>query len=134
MAPATPVTPAAPHHESPAQVDLSTLLTRAQIQAHLSTLTAHESTLDASLTQLIQDRQRLSSQLNALDALSEVVGGIQGEAEGMADSVRIVAETAERVGGKVRVLDEEQVRRGSEPFWKKWCSPTRLSVPRQSLH
>lgn len=113
MAPATPLTPAAPQQTSPTKLDLSTLTTRAQIQAHLASLTAHESTLDSSLSRLIQDRQRLSTQLNALDSLSEVVGGIQGEAEGMADSVRNVAETAERVGGKVRVLDEEQV--GSSP-------------------
>jgi len=38
------------------------------------------------------------------------VGGIQGEAAHMASEIGAVAETAERVGAKVRGLDEEQVR------------------------
>lgn len=91
-------------------VDLASLTTRAAVQAHLAALNAHEARLDEQLTTLISSRARLSKQLKALQTLREVVQGIEAEAEGLSNEVRLVAETAERVGGKVRVLDEEQVR------------------------
>lgn len=98
----------------PPVVDIDALLTRSQIQYHLHNLSLQESSLDATLSTLINSRSKLTTQLNALDGLRELVEGIQGEAEHMAREVRAVAETAERVGGKVRVLDEEQV--GLLPF------------------
>ncbi|TNY17793.1 COG4 transport protein-domain-containing protein [Rhodotorula diobovata] len=84
--------------ESPARVDPAALLTRA------------DGTLDARLTGLISSRARLAAQLRTLGSLGEVVGGIQGEAEHMAGEIGAVAETAERVGAKVRGLDQEQSR------------------------
>ncbi|KAL8286854.1 hypothetical protein RQP46_003860 [Phenoliferia psychrophenolica] len=90
--------------------ELSTVTTRAQVEHHLAQLGAHEATLDARLSSLISSRTRLSAQLNALEGLREVVEGIQQEAQHMAHDIRGVAGTAERVGGKVRVLDEEQSR------------------------
>ncbi|GAA6000376.1 hypothetical protein JCM10207_007985 [Rhodosporidiobolus poonsookiae] len=108
-APVTPVTASVPP-PPPSQVDPKSLLTRHDIERHLSALTAQESTLDTRLTQLISSRTRLTSQLKTLDALREVVGGIQGEAEHMAREVGAVAQTAERVGAKVRGLDQEQSR------------------------
>ncbi|KAI5479668.1 hypothetical protein MNV49_003178 [Pseudohyphozyma bogoriensis] len=91
-------------------VPFTTLTTRAEIEEQLTLLTYQESTLDQTLASLISSRQRLASQLSALQGLREVVDGIEGEAEHMAREVRGVAETADRVGGKVRVLDEEQSR------------------------
>ncbi|GAA5891294.1 hypothetical protein JCM6882_004648 [Rhodosporidiobolus microsporus] len=94
----------------PSRVAPSSLVTRQDIERHLSALTAQESSLDARLTQLISSRTRLTSQLKTLDSLREVVGGIQAEAEHMAREIGAVAQTAERVGAKVRGLDEEQSR------------------------
>lgn len=97
-------------HLSPSKLDPATLLTRQDIERHLSSLTSQESELDSRLSGLISSRTRLTSQLKALESLREVVGGIQGEAAHMASEIGAVAETAERVGAKVRGLDEEQVR------------------------
>lgn len=95
----------------PQSIDINTLLTRQQIQHQLSLLTSHEQQLDAKLQHLIAPatRQlRLVTQLRALDSLSQVVGGIQLEANQMRHKVADVADTAERVGGTVRQLDLEQ--------------------------
>ncbi|GAA5979541.1 hypothetical protein JCM11641_005429 [Rhodosporidiobolus odoratus] len=94
----------------PSKVDPSSFVTRLDVERHLSALTAQESTLDARLTQLISSRTRLTDQLATLDSLKQVLGGIQGEAEHMAREIGAVAETAQRVGAKVRGLDEEQSR------------------------
>lgn len=92
-------------------IDPSLLTTRSEIDAQLAALTQHESQLDAKLADLISSRSKLSTQLNSLDGLREVIHGIQHAAGHMSSEVGRVAETAERVGGKVRILDEEQVRR-----------------------
>lgn len=91
-------------------IDPSLLTTRSEILAQLASLTQHESQLDVKLANLISSRSKLSAQLNSLDGLREVINGIQIEAGHMSSEVGRVAETAERVGGKVRILDEEQVR------------------------
>lgn len=95
---------------APSRLDPASLLTRQDIERHLSSLTAQESELDARLAGLISSRARLSSHLKALESLRPVVSGIQGESAHMAAEIGAVAETAERVGAKVRGLDEEQVR------------------------
>ena len=91
-------------------IDPSLLTTRSEILTQLASLSQHESQLDVKLANLISSRTKLSTQLNSLDGLREVINGIQLEAGHMGNEVGKVAETAERVGGKVRVLDEEQVR------------------------
>ncbi len=101
--------PLPPSSTLPSGLDISTLTTRAAIEAHLQALSFQESSLDNKLSTLISSRAQLAGHLQALNGLEEVVAGIQGEAEVMADRVGEVAETAERVGGKVRVLDQEQV-------------------------
>ncbi|BGP01261.1 Conserved oligomeric Golgi complex subunit 4 [Rhodotorula toruloides] len=106
VAPSSPSLPA----PQPSRTDPASLLTRQDVERHLSALIAQESSLDARLTQLISSRSRLAHQLKSLASLSEVVGGIQGEAEHMAGEIAAVAETADRVGAKVRGLDEEQSR------------------------
>ncbi|GAA5869453.1 hypothetical protein JCM16303_000476 [Sporobolomyces ruberrimus] len=95
---------------APSRLDPASLLTRQDIERHLSSLTAQESELDARLAGLISSRARLSSHLKALESLRPVVSGIQGESAHMAAEIGAVAETAERVGAKVRGLDEEQSR------------------------
>jgi hypothetical protein len=95
--------------------DLTNLTSRAQIEAYLASLTLQESALDSTLTSLISSRAQITAQLKTLEGLRGVVGEVQEQAEHMVREVSAIAETAERVGGKVRVLDEEQVR-GSSSF------------------
>lgn len=90
-------------------LDPLALTSRSAIESLLTSLTSQESILDSQLTSLISSRHRLTTQLDKLEQLRDVVGGIQDQAEGMRRAVGAVAVTAERVGGKVRVLDEEQV-------------------------
>lgn len=92
------------------EVDISQLTTRAEILERLARLETHEAQLDERLSNLISSRTRLDTQLGQLEGLRDAVGGIQVEASHMTREVTGVAETAERVGGKVRLLDEEQVR------------------------
>ncbi|GAA5858483.1 hypothetical protein JCM8547_007326 [Rhodosporidiobolus lusitaniae] len=94
----------------PYKVDPASLVTRQDIEKHLAALALQESALDQRLTLLISSRTRLTAQLKTLDSLREVVGGIQAEAEHTAREIGAVAQTAERVGAKVRGLDEEQSR------------------------
>ncbi|KAM0788201.1 hypothetical protein ACM66B_001360 [Microbotryomycetes sp. NB124-2] len=94
----------------PLSVDMANLSTRSAIQAQLSSLNAQESQLDGQLSTLINSRARLTRQLKALQHLRHVVEGIEHEAVGLSTEVRAVAETADRVGSKVRLLDEEQSR------------------------
>ncbi len=107
--PSSPPLPSLPSPSSTSTLSPS-LLTRTDIQKHLDTLTIKESSLDSRLNKLITNTQRLTTQLKTLDDLREVVGTIQGEAEHTAREIGAVAQTAERVGAKVRGLDEEQVR------------------------
>lgn len=93
----------------PAVVELSALTSRGLIEAQLEQLSFQEAALDQTLSSLIQSRTELGSLLHQLSRLEEVVDPIVTEAVVMADKVADVAETAERVGGKVRVLDQEQV-------------------------
>lgn len=108
---------AAPHPDPavaadnlPAQTDPAQLATRHDIEQRLAQLSARESTLDERLEGLITSRGRLATQLRTLESLRHAVHGIHGEAEHMANEVAHVAESADRVGAKVRTLDEEQVR------------------------
>ncbi|GAA5976610.1 hypothetical protein JCM10908_005566 [Rhodotorula pacifica] len=104
---------AAPHagnDNASTKVEPAALATRQDIEQSLAMLSAKESDLDERLAKLIQSRGRLTSQLRALENLRQVVRGISGEAGHMANEVAVVAETAERVGAKVRGLDEEQSR------------------------
>ncbi|SCV74096.1 BQ2448_6528 [Microbotryum intermedium] len=94
----------------PLELDVSTLTSRSLIEQHLAELTRHESSLDEQLLQLISTKQPLQAQLDRLGSLKEVVHGIQGEASHLCRQVAQVATTAERVGGKVRILDQEQSR------------------------
>jgi hypothetical protein len=113
----SPAATAAPHADDDnaksTALDPAALATRQDIEQNLAMLSAKESDLDEQLANLIQSRGRLTSQLRALENLRQVVRGISDEAGHMANEVAVVAETADRVGAKVRGLDEEQVRLGN---------------------
>ncbi|KAG0655450.1 hypothetical protein C6P46_000992, partial [Rhodotorula mucilaginosa] len=110
----SPAATAAPHADDDnaksTALDPAALATRQDIEQNLAMLSAKESDLDEQLANLIQSRGRLTSQLRALENLRQVVRGISDEAGHMANEVAVVAETADRVGAKVRGLDEEQSR------------------------
>lgn len=92
-------------------VDPAQLVTREDIERALSVLASDESRLDSLLASLVaSSTTRLGDQLDRLAQLGPVVDGIGQESRHLADEIRRVAETAERVGAKVRGLDEEQVR------------------------
>lgn len=133
----SPVAPAAsagaaPHPDPavaadtlPAQTDPAQLATRHDIEQRLAQLSARESTLDERLEGLIKSRGRLASQLRTLESLRHAVHGIHGEAEHMAHEVAHVAESAARVGAKVRTLDEEQVR----SLWSAFTAIIKADIP-----
>ncbi|GAA5988399.1 hypothetical protein JCM5350_005296 [Sporobolomyces pararoseus] len=94
----------------PLSVSPSTLLNRQQILSQLSQLTTLESRLDSKLSSLISGQSRLSNSLETLKLLGPVVSGIENESCKLSRNVGQVAETALRVGEKVRGLDREQGR------------------------
>jgi hypothetical protein len=100
---------------------ISQLTTKAALLERLSLLATEEAQLDAHLTSLISSRSKLEYQLTRLEGWKSAVGGIEREASEMCREVGEVALTAERVGGKVRVLDEEQVSfmRRSRLAWSR---------------
>ncbi|WRT64259.1 uncharacterized protein IL334_001190 [Kwoniella shivajii] len=124
--------PTEPHF--PAQLEPRTITHPDQISAQLALLTKRESELSLSLNALVADRAQIDGALSRLLELGSEVGtlaadvdgrtdvfhasrgiGLQSTAhdgygkskEGLVDRVTRVWETSERVGGKVRRLDEE---------------------------
>ena len=105
-----PSSSSSPLDLDPLSVSPSTLLNRQQILSQLSQLTTLESRLDSKLSSLISGQSRLSNSLETLKLLGPVVSGIENESCKLSRNVGQVAETALRVGEKVRGLDREQVR------------------------
>jgi hypothetical protein len=105
---------------TPSVINPRHITSPAQIASQLSLLTAKEQSLTQSLNQLISDRTHLDGALTQLQQLGSEVGNLalevdgvgntvfeEDESEGLVERVRRVWETSERVGGKVRRLDEE---------------------------
>lgn len=103
---------------------MSSLSTLAEVLAALSRVEAHEAHLDQELSTVISSRDTLVAQLDSLVALQSTLEAVQVEARQMQQHIGIVAETAERVGGKVRVLDVQQVRR--PPHWAGLTGQSRV--------
>nr|XP_019000435.1 uncharacterized protein I203_06849 [Kwoniella mangroviensis CBS 8507]OCF63896.1 hypothetical protein I203_06849 [Kwoniella mangroviensis CBS 8507] len=78
-----------------------------QIAAQLALLTKREAELSLSLNALVADRAQIDSALSRLRELGSEVGSLAAEVDGSRKRVTRVWETSERVGGKVRRLDEE---------------------------
>lgn len=104
----TPTTERASASYTP--VDLSSLRTTAAIVAALNDLGAHESALDSSLSSLVANRAELDGLLSRVRAAVPEVTLARADAMDLAGRVDATAAVAERISGKVRALDLEQVR------------------------
>lgn len=71
---------------------------------------AEESQITAELTNLLQRTEHISTALAKLAALSPLLGRLQADALQLRENVGHTATTANRVGSRVKALDEEMRR------------------------
>lgn len=90
--------------------DPRTLTTLPDILSCLSALQSEEAEVSNALTELLNAREPILVSLNRLRALEPELDGLQNEAQVFADKVSRTATTADRIGSKVRSLDEEMSR------------------------
>jgi len=90
--------------------DPRTLTNLSEILSCLSSFQYEEAELSDSLSQLIKDRGPVVSSLNRLQSLNATFNELQVDANLLSSKVSNTAKTAERVGSKVRSLDEEMGR------------------------
>lgn len=79
------------------------------ILAALRELEAEESRIDEDLSAMMADRAMLETLLDRIDSVRPVVEQVQMEAGELARRIDDTADVAERISGKVRQLDLEQV-------------------------
>ena len=90
-----------------------TLTTLPEILASLSALESEEAELSASLSTLLSDRDPIIDALTRVQSLVPRLDELHSEATLLSGTVKATAKTADRVGGRVRSLDEE-IRRVRE--------------------
>jgi conserved oligomeric Golgi complex subunit 4 len=102
--------------EATPRVDPRKLTTLPEIMSCLSSFQSEEVELSNSLTQLLSVREPILASLSRLQSLVPRVEELHLEASQLSNKVSSTAETAERIGGRVRALDEEmrRVREGGE--------------------
>lgn len=76
----------------------------------LAALQSREAALSSSLTELLSTREPILASLARVYALTPYIDELHQEASLLSHKVSSTAGTANRVGGKVRVLDEEMRR------------------------
>ena len=113
--PPPPLTPSAQQHPQqpqPLQQRPSplTLTTLPQVLSALSSLESEEAELSNSLSALLRDHEPIQNALARLQSLLPRVDELHAEASALSGKVSVTARTAERVGGRVRTLDEEMRR------------------------
>ena len=112
--PPPPLTPSAqqPQQPQPLQQRPSplTLTTLPQVLSALSSLESEEAELSNSLSALLRDHEPIQNALARLQSLLPRVDELHAEASALSGKVSVTARTAERVGGRVRTLDEEMRR------------------------
>lgn len=81
-----------------------------EILSCLSAFQSEEAELSNSLTQMLTERDLINSSLSRLNSLTPTLGALHREASLLSHKVEHTAQTAERVGGRVRSLDEEMGR------------------------
>jgi conserved oligomeric Golgi complex subunit 4 len=94
----------------------SQLKSTAELTAALGDLQSAEAQVNASLTALLENVQPINDTLRRLSTLAPKLDAISDEATVLNDNVVKTAKTADRVGSRVRALDEEmrRVREASE--------------------
>jgi len=78
--------------------------------ASLSALQSREAALSTTLDQLLSNKQTLAASIDRIQSLASYVDELHQESSVLVQNVSVTANTAERVGGKVRILDEEMRR------------------------
>lgn len=81
-----------------------------EILAAISSLESEEAELSASLAQLLAQREPIVQSLDRLQTLEPHLDDLHYDASLLSGKVSATARTAERVGGRVRSLDEEMQR------------------------
>lgn len=81
-----------------------------EILSCLSTQSSEEAELSNSLTELLSAREPIVASLARLQSLVPHLDELHLEASLLSEKVSSTAQTADRVGGKVRSLDEEMRR------------------------
>ncbi|EKM55831.1 uncharacterized protein PHACADRAFT_209352 [Phanerochaete carnosa HHB-10118-sp] len=90
--------------------DPRTLTSLSEILSSLSALEAEETELSSSLSELLSDREPIINALTRLQSLEPRLNELYSEAYMLSGTVTATAKTADRVGGRVRLLDEEMKR------------------------
>jgi conserved oligomeric Golgi complex subunit 4 len=92
------------------------LTTRPALLASLSELQSREAALSASLTEIVSTREPIIASLARVRTLAPYIDELHKEASLLSNKVSSTAHIAERVGGRVRTLDEEisRVKEASE--------------------
>lgn len=93
-----------------ARRDPHTLTSLPEILSAISVFQSEEAELSNSLTQLLSARDPIMGSLARLHAIVPQLDELHLEASLLSQTVSSTAETAERVGGRVRSLDEEMRR------------------------
>lgn len=88
----------------------STLTSLQDILASLASLEEEETRLSESLADILSNHEPVQSSLLRLRALAPQLEEIGAESGLLSSTIEATAQTAERVGGRVRTLDEEMRR------------------------
>ena len=102
--------PIAQQHQQRSRPPPSTLTTLPQVLSALSSLESEEAELSNSLSALLSDQEPIQNALTRLQSLLPSIDELHTEASALSRKVSVTARTAERVGGRVRTLDEEMRR------------------------
>lgn len=81
-----------------------------QIQEALHQNTALEANVTAQLSRLLTSTEPINASLDRLSGLTPLIGTLQDEARILRTHVSHTATTADRVGSRVKALDEEMRR------------------------
>ena len=108
-----PVSGNAEHRSRPSPQSLTNL---SEVLASLADIQAEETELAGSLSTLLSSQEPITQSLDRLNALTPQIDELEIDASLLSTKVSTTAKTAERVGGRVRQLDEEmrRVREASE--------------------
>lgn len=90
--------------------DPRTITSLPEILSSLSNLEAEETELSNSLSELLSDREPIIAALTRLQSLEPRLNELYSESYLLSGTVSATAKTADRVGGRVRLLDEEMKR------------------------
>jgi hypothetical protein len=96
--------------EAPTRPSPDSLTTLPEILSSLSLLESEEADLSSNLQELLANRDPVVSSLSRLHNLLPQLDELRTDAYLLTRKVSITAETADRIGGSVRALDEEMRR------------------------